>query len=306
VSLRIGDEVFAYHESQGIIGSYPITAVLVHEDQLIVDLIIDGESLTTTPEHPFYTLAGWEVAGELEVGDHIWSISGEWGRVEAVSVSHDPQLMYNLTVDDAHTFFVGEQAWLVHNTCFTGFSTANNPPNIRGSLNTGTITPEHNNLLSLANFTHDQIRQLRPMTGNAHTTVAVATSTTGEIFLFLNRTSDRTSDGLDLIKLQALGLTTQEIDALRTSGSIVISVPEIGDVTLVSPFAPSSTAVGIVPSVISTTENTHAETLALSYFEQNKLTMNFMAVSRPPCPNSCMSMMTRSGVPTIWSDPRGR
>jgi hypothetical protein len=91
--------------------------VLVHEDQLIVDLVIDGESLTTTPEHPFYTLAGWEVAGELEVGDHIWSISGEWGRVEAVSVSHDPQLMYNLTVDDAHTFFVGEQAWLVHNPC---------------------------------------------------------------------------------------------------------------------------------------------------------------------------------------------
>jgi hypothetical protein len=25
--------------------------------------------------------------------------------------------MYNLTVDDAHTFFVGEQAWLVHNWC---------------------------------------------------------------------------------------------------------------------------------------------------------------------------------------------
>jgi Pretoxin HINT domain len=62
-------------------------------------------------------IRAWEVAGELEVGDHIWSISGEWGRVEAVSVSHDPQLMYNLAVDDAHTFFVGEQAWLVHNTC---------------------------------------------------------------------------------------------------------------------------------------------------------------------------------------------
>jgi hypothetical protein len=28
--------------------------------------------------------------------------------------------MYNLTVDDAHTFFVGEQAWLVHNTCIVG------------------------------------------------------------------------------------------------------------------------------------------------------------------------------------------
>jgi hypothetical protein len=28
-------------------------------------------------------------------------------------------LQYNLTVDDAHTFFVGEQAWLVHNICWT-------------------------------------------------------------------------------------------------------------------------------------------------------------------------------------------
>jgi hypothetical protein len=65
-------------------------------------------------------IRAWEGAGELEVGDHIWSISGEWSRVEAVSVSHDPQLMYNLTVDDAHTFFVGEQAWLVHNTCIVG------------------------------------------------------------------------------------------------------------------------------------------------------------------------------------------
>jgi hypothetical protein len=65
-------------------------------------------------------IRAWEGAGELEVGDHIWSISGEWGRVEAVSVSHDPQLMYNLAVDDAHTFFVGKQAWLVHNTCIVG------------------------------------------------------------------------------------------------------------------------------------------------------------------------------------------
>jgi hypothetical protein len=70
-------------------------------------------------------IRAWEGAGELEVGDHIWSISGEWSRVEAVSVSHDPQLMYNLTVDDAHTFFVGEQAWLVHNTICGNFGAIN-------------------------------------------------------------------------------------------------------------------------------------------------------------------------------------
>ncbi len=28
-------------------------------------------------------------------------------------------MMYNLTVEKAHTFFVGQQQWLVHNTCQT-------------------------------------------------------------------------------------------------------------------------------------------------------------------------------------------
>jgi hypothetical protein len=30
---------------------------------------------------------------------------------------HKPQEMYNLTVDTAHTFFVGEGQWLAHNAC---------------------------------------------------------------------------------------------------------------------------------------------------------------------------------------------
>jgi len=35
--------------------------------------------------------------------------------VQAVEVAPVQQPMYNLTVDVAHTFFVGEQQWLVHN-----------------------------------------------------------------------------------------------------------------------------------------------------------------------------------------------
>jgi hypothetical protein len=42
---------------------------------------------------------------------------GSYAPVEAVRGQSQPQVMYNLTVADAHTFFVGEQAVLVHNTC---------------------------------------------------------------------------------------------------------------------------------------------------------------------------------------------
>ncbi|MEZ4736343.1 MAG: hypothetical protein R3E79_55360 [Caldilineaceae bacterium] len=35
--------------------------------------------------------------------------------VQAVEVVKQPQQMYNLTVAEAHTFFVGDGQWLVHN-----------------------------------------------------------------------------------------------------------------------------------------------------------------------------------------------
>jgi hypothetical protein len=42
--------------------------VLTHLDPVIEDLTVDGETLQTTPEHPFYTEeAGWQPAGSLQI-----------------------------------------------------------------------------------------------------------------------------------------------------------------------------------------------------------------------------------------------
>jgi RHS repeat-associated protein len=120
--LEVGDTVVAYDETTGETGEYEITDMISHEDPVIVHLTIDGELIETTPEHPFYTDDGeWINAGELEVGDLIYSLDGDFGVVESIVVVADPQQMYNLTVDEAHTFFIGEGDWLVHNTngCYT-------------------------------------------------------------------------------------------------------------------------------------------------------------------------------------------
>lgn len=42
---------------------------------------------------------------------------GKYGVIEAVSFVVHPQVMYNLTVHDSHTFYVGVGQWLVHNDC---------------------------------------------------------------------------------------------------------------------------------------------------------------------------------------------
>jgi hypothetical protein len=114
--LEIGDWVLTYNEETGEIGPYQITDTMFHLDPLIVYLLIDGELVVTTPEHPFYTSQSeWVNAGELTVGNEIRALDWAVGEVEHIYTAATPQLMYNLTVDTAHTFFVGEEQWLVHN-----------------------------------------------------------------------------------------------------------------------------------------------------------------------------------------------
>lgn len=116
--IQIGDLVLAYDENLGRTGFYTVTATFAHLDPLIIILSVDGEEIETTPEHPFFTAAGqWISAGQLRVGDRIHQADGRTGAVEQIEVAHRSQIMYNLTVANAHTFFVGDGRWLVHNTC---------------------------------------------------------------------------------------------------------------------------------------------------------------------------------------------
>lgn len=113
--VEVGDRVLAWHEATGRTGAYPVTATFAHRDPVLVRLVLGGETILTTPEHPFYTADGWDGAGELINGDVVRNSEGEWGAVRSVREIGRPRVMHNLTVAEAHTFFVGERAWLVHN-----------------------------------------------------------------------------------------------------------------------------------------------------------------------------------------------
>ena len=110
-----GELVYAYNEATGEVGLYPVTDEIAHLDHEIVTVVIEGERIYTTPEHPFYVNGQWIDAGQLSVGNLVRRLDGSAGDVEAITLEERPQVMYNLTVAEAHTFFVGEQQWLVHN-----------------------------------------------------------------------------------------------------------------------------------------------------------------------------------------------
>ena len=114
----MGELVLAFNEEIGEVGYYPVTATWAHLDPVVVELTIDSEVVWTTPEHPFYTVdGGWETVLELQVGEEIRQADGSTGVVEGVVYHAQPQMMYNMTVATAHTYFVGDGHWLVHNAC---------------------------------------------------------------------------------------------------------------------------------------------------------------------------------------------
>jgi RHS repeat-associated protein len=117
-AIQIGDYVLAWDESSGTVGYYEVTNAFHHTDAVVTEVILGGEWIETTPEHPFYVEdKGWVEAEDLKIGDEVRQADGTTGRVWLKWNVYKTQEMYNLTVDTAHTFFVGEGQWLVHNTC---------------------------------------------------------------------------------------------------------------------------------------------------------------------------------------------
>jgi Xanthomonas XOO_2897-like deaminase len=53
----------------------------------------------------------------IQFGDDVHNAKDGTGEVEHVTTEQTTQEMYNLTVDEAHTFYVGDGQWLVHNAC---------------------------------------------------------------------------------------------------------------------------------------------------------------------------------------------
>ncbi|MCU0494674.1 MAG: polymorphic toxin-type HINT domain-containing protein [Chloroflexaceae bacterium] len=120
-AIEIGDHVLAWNSATGTTGAYTVTNVISHRTiapkSINVVLTIDGQRLVSTPEHRFYTVdRGWVEAKDLRVAERIRTIDSDVATVQGFAIEARTSRMYNLTVATAHTFFVGTDGWLVHNT----------------------------------------------------------------------------------------------------------------------------------------------------------------------------------------------
>lgn len=127
-SLKTGQLVRATDTETGDTNTRQVIGTHDHVgDQHLINLHIDvdgkgGEKLgavTATEGHPFWLpdARTWVAAGRLKPGMWLRTSSGTWVQIAAVDRTTRHEHVYNLTVEDDHTYYVeaGDTPLLVHN-----------------------------------------------------------------------------------------------------------------------------------------------------------------------------------------------
>ena len=118
--ITIGTIVYAYNTDTDETAQKQVVNTFVRESSELVHIEVNGEHITTTPTHPFWVpQKGWTSAIQLRAGDRLQLLNGEYVVIEQVQheILEAPVMVYNFEVEDFHTYYVGEQSLLVHNTC---------------------------------------------------------------------------------------------------------------------------------------------------------------------------------------------
>ena len=126
-----GDEVVATDPETGERVTRTVDASWSHVDQTVT-ISIDDRELVTTEDHRFWsqTAGAFVPAGDLEVGDKV---VGDHGRVHTVTRTAEVggyERVWNLSIDQVHTYHVGDTDTLVHNTCPTAWLLSKGPKDV--------------------------------------------------------------------------------------------------------------------------------------------------------------------------------
>ena len=120
-TICVGDYVLSYNEKDGTVSQQKVIDTFCKQVYQTIGLTINGEYIETTYNHPFYSpiYNCWVEAGTLETGDYVLDAIGNWQIIQDTQINNynHPVTVYNFTVENNHTYFVANNAILVHNKC---------------------------------------------------------------------------------------------------------------------------------------------------------------------------------------------
>lgn len=136
--IQVGDVVLSKSDQTGEVSYRPVIQTFIRRTDAIYKIeFVDGTILETTWSHPFRRLkvrsakeyftienSEWSQASELQMGDITLTSAGETLEIESIEIVAKQETVYNFTVDDFHSYFVGDVGIWVHNTGYVETGTA--------------------------------------------------------------------------------------------------------------------------------------------------------------------------------------
>jgi hypothetical protein len=136
-NICVGNSVYSTDIETGEKDLKKVTQIFIKETDQLVHIDINGQTITTTPEHPFYVpTKGWTEAGQLREGDELVQYSDKKAIIENVKYENlkSPISVYNIEVEDWHTYYVSKNMVLVHNTCKKQLPSLDSTGKVHGEL----------------------------------------------------------------------------------------------------------------------------------------------------------------------------
>ena len=139
--IQAGDYVWSENTETGEKELKKVLGVSVTETTVLVHVSMeDGTEINTTENHPFYAEGkGWCAASGLEDGDILHAQDGSAVMVKDVEARQldEAVKVYNLEIEEYHTYYVSGRKVLVHNVC-----DVESGSNFKGQQYNGTRNPD--------------------------------------------------------------------------------------------------------------------------------------------------------------------
>ena len=124
--IQPGDKVYSTSDETGESGYKEVLQVFQKETEVVTHVFyevndVDGEKteireIETTLNHLFWSEGEWKAAGTLKPGDKLTLADGSQVEVTEITYEDRHTTVYNMEVEDYHTYHVGEDGVWVHNT----------------------------------------------------------------------------------------------------------------------------------------------------------------------------------------------
>jgi hypothetical protein len=119
--VKVGDYAFSFDEKTKQIRTCRVSRFYSNTktDMISNYYLIINKNIQVTPDHRFYSNGGWTPAGDLRIGDNLFSFDQTEYIVYSIEKIYNKEATYNLEVEDCHNYFVLSKSdnvnVLVHN-----------------------------------------------------------------------------------------------------------------------------------------------------------------------------------------------